>query len=70
MVFEKAGKFKLSKSGKSFAIWYLDPNSLFGRWIYLNRNDVHTVDKGEVKEGPIFILAAEENNKSCGTHRS
>ena len=70
MGFEKAGTFKLSKSGKSLTVEYTDPYSLFIRKLYLNLEDVKRVLGDTNKEGPVFILAAEENNKSCESHRS
>jgi len=70
MGFSKAGLFKISKSGKSLTVVYLDPFSIFQSKMYLNVKDVEKVLRKEAVQGDVFILEPEENNESCESHIS
>jgi len=70
MGFEKAGTFRLSKSGKSFTVQYTDPFTLLMRELFLNREDVRKVESGEVAQGDVYVLKPKERNEVAGSHRS
>lgn len=70
MGFEKAGKFRLSKSGRSVTVEYTDTYSLFKSRMFLNLEDVRKVLSGDVVEADVFVIEPEENNESCEVHRS
>jgi len=70
LTFSKAGKFWLSKSGKSLTVEYLDQWSLFKSKMFLNIKDLEKVLKKDVVHGDVFVVDPSEENESCESHTS
>jgi len=62
----KVGTVRIAKSEKSYHIIFNSPNSVLGPdHLFISRDKLRLVDKGDLNETNVFLLELEPSNESC-----